>query len=88
MTRPPSSFYDFRKYQAFPTLPMPQRQWPNQRIEQAPRWCSEDLRDGNQALINPLSIEQKMNFFKLLVTIGFKEIVIGFLKQILIFLAN
>jgi 2-isopropylmalate synthase len=72
------SLFDHSKYQSFPITDMPQRQWPGRRIEQAPRWCSEDLRDGNQALINPLSIKQKTNFFKLLVKIGFKEIVVGF----------
>ena len=70
--------FDHNKYQVFPVVDMYDRQWPSRRIEQAPRWCSEDLRDGNQALINPLSIEQKMRFFKLLVNIGFKEIVVGF----------
>jgi len=73
-----TSSFDHNKYQAFQAIGMQQRQWPNHRIEQAPRWCSEDLRDGNQALINPLSIEQKMTFFKLLVRLGFKEIVVGF----------
>ncbi|MGZ4993923.1 MAG: 2-isopropylmalate synthase [Methylobacter sp.] len=70
--------FDHTKYSAFPAITMPHRQWPEQRIQQAPHWCSVDLRDGNQALINPLSIEQKLAFFKLLVKIGFKEIEIGF----------
>lgn len=72
------SVFDYSKYQAFPVVDMPQRQWPDKQITKAPRWCSEDLRDGNQALINPLSVEQKIEFFKLLVKIGFKEIVVGF----------
>ncbi len=73
-----SSSFDYSKYRSFPAIAMSQRQWPDRKIEQAPRWCSEDLRDGNQALINPLSIEQKKAFFELLVKIGFKEIVVGF----------
>ena len=78
MNTAPQSTFDYNKYQPFPVFEMPQRLWPEQRIEKAPRWCSEDLRDGNQALINPLSVEQKAEFFKLLVKIGFKEIVAGF----------
>lgn len=70
--------FDHHKYQSYPTLSLPRRQWPDRRIEQAPIWCSEDLRDGNQALVNPLSIEQKTAFFELLVRIGFKEIAVGF----------
>ncbi len=70
--------FNHRKYHAFPAIALPQRQWPNRQITQAPLWCSVDLRDGNQALINPLSIAQKLEFFKLLVRIGFKEIEIGF----------
>jgi 2-isopropylmalate synthase len=54
------------------------REWPNREITKAPIWCSVDLRDGNQALINPMSLEQKLEMFKLLVGIGFKEIEIGF----------
>ncbi len=74
----PQPSFDHNKYQSFPAITMQQRQWPNRHIEKAPRWCSEDLRDGNQALINPLSVEQKIDFVKLLVKIGFKEIVVGF----------
>ncbi|MFZ2452718.1 MAG: 2-isopropylmalate synthase [Methylovulum miyakonense] len=70
--------FNHRKYQPFQVIALPNRQWPNRQITQAPRWCSVDLRDGNQALVNPLSIAQKLEFFKLLVTIGFKEIEIGF----------
>ena len=54
------------------------REWPNKTINKAPIWCSVDLRDGNQALINPMNLEQKIELFKLLVEIGFKEIEIGF----------
>jgi len=70
--------FNHRKYQAFPAIALPNRQWPNRQITQAPHWCSVDLRDGNQALINPLSIAQKLEFFKLLTQMGFKEIEIGF----------
>ena len=56
----------------------PQRQWPNKEIEKAPIWCSVDLRDGNQALIEPMSVDEKVEMFQLLVKLGFKEIEIGF----------
>ena len=56
----------------------PEREWPNKEIQKAPIWCSVDLRDGNQALVVPMSLEQKVKFFKLLVEIGFKEIEVGF----------
>ena len=56
----------------------PQRQWPNKEIEKAPIWCSVDLRDGNQALIEPMTVDEKMEMFQLLVKLGFKEIEIGF----------
>ncbi len=66
------------KYQAFPPVNLPNRQWPNRVITQAPAWCSVDLRDGNQALAQPMSVEEKLEFFALLVRIGFKEIEVGF----------
>ncbi|MCP4298342.1 MAG: 2-isopropylmalate synthase [Proteobacteria bacterium] len=66
------------KYQAFPTIPLSDRQWPSKTITKAPSWCSVDLRDGNQALVNPMSLEKKLEMFQLLVEIGFKEIEIGF----------
>ncbi|WP_294431305.1 2-isopropylmalate synthase [uncultured Treponema sp.] len=66
------------KYKAFPSIPIQSRMWPNKRIEKAPIWCSVDLRDGNQALIDPMGIETKLAFFELLVKLGFKEIEIGF----------
>ncbi len=66
------------KYQAYPRVPLSDRQWPGKVIEKAPRWCSVDLRDGNQALIEPMGSERKMRMFKLLIDIGFKEIEIGF----------
>ena len=56
----------------------PEREWPNKQIEQAPTWCSVDLRDGNQALIDPMTVEEKVEMFNLLVKLGFKEIEIGF----------
>ena len=70
--------FDHRKYQAFPRFEMPSRTWPDQVIESAPIWSSVDLRDGNQALIEPMSVEQKKRLFKLLVKVGFKEIEVGF----------
>jgi len=66
------------KYRPFPAISLPDRTWPDQTITRAPIWCSVDLRDGNQALPQPMSIEEKLEFFELLVRIGFKEIEIGF----------
>jgi 2-isopropylmalate synthase len=66
------------KYRAFQPVALSDRQWPNQVIRQAPIWMSTDLRDGNQALIEPMSAEKKCRFFDLLVKVGFKEIEIGF----------
>ncbi|NVK54344.1 MAG: 2-isopropylmalate synthase [Alteromonadaceae bacterium] len=66
------------KYQKFVGVSLPDRQWPNNAITQAPIWMSTDLRDGNQALIDPMSIETKLRFFKKLVAIGFKQIEVGF----------
>ncbi len=66
------------KYRPFPAISLPDRTWPDQAITHAPIWCSVDLRDGNQALPQPMSIEEKLEFFDLLVRIGFKEIEIGF----------
>lgn len=70
--------FDHRKYQAFPAIDLKHRQWPDTIINEAPKWCSVDLRDGNQALVNPLSVQQKLKLFKILVAIGFKEIEVGF----------
>ncbi len=67
-----------KKYKRFETICFGERTWPNKRITKAPIWCSVDLRDGNQALINPMTIEEKLEMFKLLVELGFKEIEIGF----------
>ncbi|OED41688.1 2-isopropylmalate synthase [Chromatiales bacterium (ex Bugula neritina AB1)] len=66
------------KYRAFPKIDLPDRQWPNRTIDIAPKWCSVDLRDGNQALIEPMGSERKLRMFKMLLDIGFKEIEIGF----------
>lgn len=66
------------KYAAFKGVSLPDRQWPNRVIEKPPIWMSTDLRDGNQALIDPMSVQTKLRFFKELVAIGFKEIEIGF----------
>lgn len=66
------------KYRPFPKVHLPDRTWPDQEITHAPIWCSVDLRDGNQALPQPMSIEEKLEFFDLLCEIGFKQIEIGF----------
>ena len=66
------------KYRPLPTVHLPQRQWPNRVLTHAPLWCSVDLRDGNQALAQPMSVEEKLELFELLVKIGFKEIEVGF----------
>lgn len=66
------------KYKAFEDVPAFNRTWPTKHITKAPIWCSVDLRDGNQALINPMGVEQKLEFFDLLVKLGFKQIEIGF----------
>ena len=67
-----------KKYIPFVPVSLPDRTWPNNRIEKAPAWCSVDLRDGNQALVTPMNLQEKLEFFKLLVDIGFKEIEVGF----------
>ncbi|MFT4176406.1 MAG: 2-isopropylmalate synthase [Luteolibacter sp.] len=67
------------KYRPFAfAVPLPDRSWPDQTITSAPQWCSVDLRDGNQALPQPMSVEEKLEFFDLLVRIGFKQIEVGF----------
>jgi 2-isopropylmalate synthase len=66
------------KYRPFPAVKLPNRAWPDRTITQAPTWCSVDLRDGNQALAVPMSVEEKLEYFDMLVKIGFKEIEIGF----------
>ena len=66
------------KYRPFPAVALPDRTWPDRVITEAPIWCSVDLRDGNQALPIPMSVEEKLEMFDLLVKVGFKEIEIGF----------
>src|SRR5499433_3954103 len=68
----------FDKYRAFMPLSLPDRTWPNKQLVKAPRWCSVDLRDGNQALIDPMDPERKRRMFETLVKMGFKEIEVGF----------
>lgn len=72
------SVMPIEKYQAFEPVNLPDRQWPSRVITKAPIWCSVDLRDGNQALIDPMDSERKMRMFRVLVDMGFKEIEIGF----------
>ncbi|HEX7969743.1 MAG TPA: 2-isopropylmalate synthase [Stellaceae bacterium] len=66
------------KYRPFPAIDLPDRRWPSRVIERAPIWCSVDLRDGNQALVEPMGAERKRRMFDLLVKLGFKEIEVGF----------
>jgi 2-isopropylmalate synthase len=66
------------KYRPFPAVALPDRTWPNNTLTRAPEWCSVDLRDGNQALPQPMSVEEKLEFFDLLVRVGFKQIEVGF----------
>lgn len=70
--------FDHRKYRPFEPVRLTDRTWPDQQLTAAPDWCSVDLRDGNQALINPMNVEQKTRMFALLVKLGFKEIEVGF----------
>ncbi|MEC7244118.1 MAG: 2-isopropylmalate synthase [Pseudomonadota bacterium] len=69
---------NIKKYRAYPVIDLPDRSWPNKVIDTAPVWCSVDLRDGNQALIEPMDSARKMRMFKTLVAMGFKEIEVGF----------
>ena len=68
----------FEKYIPCPHIRFPERTWPDKEITRAPVWCSVDMRDGNQALINPMSVQAKVEMFHLLCDIGVKEIEIGF----------
>ena len=70
--------FDHRKYKPFQPIDIKDRTWPDQQITEAPTWCSVDLRDGNQALIEPMSVSQKKKMFELLVEVGFKQIEVGF----------
>ena len=69
---------NYKKYKRFETVSLKERTWPNKQITKAPIWCSVDLRDGNQALINPMTVDEKLEMFDLLLELGFKEIEIGF----------
>lgn len=69
---------NYQRYQRVPVVDYPEREWSNKEIQKAPIWCSVDLRDGNQALIEPMVVEEKIEFFNMLVKLGFKEIEIGF----------
>lgn len=66
------------KYRAFPTIDLPNRQWPSRSITQPPIWMSSDLRDGNQSLFEPMNVERKMRMFRILCQVGFKEIEVAF----------
>jgi 2-isopropylmalate synthase len=66
------------KYRPYPTVGLTDRTWPNAVIAKPPIWMSTDLRDGNQALIEPMSVEKKIKFFELLIKVGLKEIEVGF----------
>ena len=67
-----------KKYRPFPAIDLPNRQWPTRQLTTVPVWCSTDLRDGNQALFEPMSRETKKRLFKTLVGVGLKEIEVGF----------
>ena len=69
---------NFQRYRPFPKIDIPNRKWPGRAITKAPIWCSVDLRDGNQALITPMNLPQKLDYFNFLCAVGFKEIEIGF----------
>ena len=68
----------YRKYRPFQPIALADRTWPGRTLTQAPVWCSVDLRDGNQALVTPMNLEQKVAFFRMLTAIGFREIEVGF----------
>ena len=68
----------FEKYIGFEPIEIENRQWPSKTIEKAPIWCSVDLRDGNQALIDPMNLQEKLELFNTLVKVGVKEIEVGF----------
>lgn len=78
ITKQNRSSMPFNKYRRYPVLDLHERIWPTKKIERAPIWCSVDLRDGNQALIEPMNIDEKLKMFNLLVKMGFKEIEVGF----------
>ena len=69
---------NYKRYKKNPVVDYPERKWPNKEIEKAPVWCSVDLRDGNQALIDPMIVQEKIEMFQDLIQLGFKEIEVGF----------
>ena len=69
---------NYKRYKRVPVVSLAEREWPNREIRKAPVWCSVDLRDGNQALIEPMVVDEKIEFFTMLVKLGFKEIEVGF----------
>ena len=69
---------NYKRYQKNPVVDYPEREWPNKEITKAPIWCSVDLRDGNQALIDPMVVDEKIEFFQYLAKLGFREIEVGF----------
>lgn len=71
-------FVSYSKYRKYPSVDLKNREWPDKQIEKAPRWCSVDLRDGNQSLPVPMNVEEKLRMYKLLIDLGFKEIEVGF----------
>ena len=79
-TQQPTSMpvHRYRPFHEQIAVDLPDRTWPGKRIETAPRWCAVDLRDGNQALIDPMNAERKLRMFQLLVRMGYKEIEVGF----------
>lgn len=74
----PTSKMAFRKYRAFTPVDLPDRTWPSRVLTEAPTWCSVDLRDGNQALVDPMNPDEKLRLFDLLLSLGFKQIEVGF----------
>ncbi|HEX2674650.1 MAG TPA: 2-isopropylmalate synthase, partial [Polyangiaceae bacterium] len=70
--------FNFRRYEAPPRVQLPDRRWPDRALTRAPMWCSVDLRDGNQALPDPMGHERKRALLELLVRVGFKQIELGF----------
>ena len=76
--RPQITPMPYARYTAFPPVELPDRSWPTKVIDRAPIWCSVDLRDGNQALIDPMDVERKLALFALLVDLGYREIEVGF----------
>ena len=69
---------NYQRYRRNPVIHYPEREWVNKEIQKAPIWCSVDLRDGNQALIDPMIVSEKIELFEYMVKMGFKEIEVGF----------